>query len=55
MEKYRHWKVTVKEYGKDNLLHPSVSGNYTEEQVIAFLGLNEPDVEWYTIEEEELK
>lgn len=48
---YKRWKVRVKEVGNDNILTPEVWGYYTKEQVIEFLGLNKPDVEWYEMEE----
>lgn len=47
---YKRWKVRVKEVGND-ILTPEVWGYYTKEQVIEFLGLNKPDVEWYEMEE----
>lgn len=48
---YKRWKVRVKEVGNDNILTPEVWGYYTKEQVIEFLGLDKPDVEWYEMEE----
>lgn len=51
---YKRWKVRVKEVGNDSILTPEVWGYYTKEQVIDFLGLDKPDVEWYKIEEDKL-
>ena len=51
---YKRWKVRVKEVGNDNILTPEVWGYCTKEQVIEFLGLDKPDVEWYEIEEDKL-
>lgn len=44
------YKITLKEVGRDLILHPSYYGNKTEEEVIEFFGLKEPDIEWYYIE-----
>lgn len=46
------WNITIKEVGNPNTLHPSYTGDVDEKFLINFFGLNEPDVEWYKIEEE---
>lgn len=45
------WEITIKEAGNPNLLHPSYTGDVDRDFIIEFFGLNEPDVEWYKIEE----
>lgn len=47
------YNVTIKEVDNPNLLHPSYTGDVDRDFIIKFFGLNEPDVEWYKIEEEE--
>lgn len=47
---YRNWKVTIKEVGGD-VLTPELHGPYDLEDVKKHFGLEEPDVEWYSIEE----
>lgn len=43
--------IKFKEVGKQNVLQTSYSGKeVTEEYLIEFFGLNNPDVEWYKIE-----
>lgn len=39
----------MKEKGNDTILTPEVCGEKTKEDVIAFLGLENEDVEWYQI------
>lgn len=39
----------MKEKGNDTILTPEVWGYKTKEDVIAYLGLNKDDVEWYEI------
>ena len=51
MKPRRHWKVTIKEKNNPNLLTPEMIGNYDENDVIAFLGLQNEDVEWYRLED----
>ena len=43
--------VTIKEIGKRCPITTSYTfcGNVTEEQIIEFFGLKEPDVEWFKI------
>lgn len=48
------YNVTIKEVGNPNLLHPSYTGAVDRDFIIDFFGLNEPDVEWYKIEENEM-
>lgn len=45
------WEITIKEVGNPHLLHPSYTGDVDRDFIIEFFGLNEPDVEWYKIEE----
>ena len=47
----KHWKVKVKEKGNENILTPELMGDYDEDYVKKFFGLEEDDVEWYVIEE----
>ena len=47
----RHWKCTIKEVGNNHLLTPELTGDYDEKYCVKFWGLNEPDVEWYKLEE----
>lgn len=49
--KRRHFKITVKERTTRQILTPEYIGNASREQVIQFFGLEEPDIEWYKIEE----
>lgn len=49
----KHYEITIKEVGRPNPLKTSLSGNKTRQQVIEWFGLENPDVEWYTIEEKE--
>lgn len=47
------WKVQVKEVGNDHVLHPVIddeSGTWDLARVREHLGLEENDIEWYTIE-----
>lgn len=46
----KHWKITIKERG-GALLTPESYGEQTREDIVSFYGLDEPDVEWYRIEE----
>ena len=49
----RIWRCTIKEKGNDHLLTPELWGDdYTnEETCVKHWGLNEPDIEWYKLEE----
>lgn len=51
MGKYNHWRVTIKEKAMKYPITTELHGNYDEKDVVEFYGLEEPDVEWYTIEE----
>lgn len=46
---YKRWRVKMKEKGNDTILTPEVWGEKTKEDVIAFFGLENEDVEWYQI------
>lgn len=48
----KKWKVRYKEVGKEHIGTCSHSGNLSKEDVIKFFGLEEPNVEWFEIEEE---
>lgn len=47
----RHWKVVIKEVCNSVLLTPELVGDYELEDVRKHFGLDERDVEWYTITE----
>mgnify|MGYP007113739400 CR=1 FL=1 len=49
--KKRHWKIRLKERTTGHICTPEHIGYFTREQVIEFFGLENPDVEWYEIEE----
>lgn len=51
MDKYRRFRVSIKEKGNGNVLHPEYHGCVGEDFLIRFFGLNDTDVEWYKIEE----
>ena len=46
------YKITIKEKGSEEPLVTYYGGDINIDGLIAFFGLKEPDVEWYTIEEE---
>lgn len=46
----RHFKATIKETS-GHILHPEYFGDVDKEFLINFWGCNDPDVEWYIIEE----
>lgn len=48
---YHQWRARIKEVGNDTILEPELWGYSTLEQAKAFFGLDEADVEWYTIED----
>lgn len=53
MEKKRvTWKVTIKEVMMEQPIVTRHSGYLTYQEVKAFFGCDQPDVEWYRIEEE---
>lgn len=43
------YEVTIKEMGRDALLHPTYDGDVSREFLVRFFGLDSPDVEWYEI------
>ncbi len=49
--KKRHWKIRLKERTAGHILTPEYIGYSDREEVIKFFGLENPDVEWYEIEE----
>lgn len=46
------WIVTIKEKGNPNPITTSYTGECNYEFVKKFFGCDQPDVEWYLIEEE---
>ena len=50
---YRKWKVAIKEVGRELPIHTELHGPYDLDDVKEHFGLEEPDVEWYTINEKE--
>ena len=46
------YKITIKETGHEDPIVTYYDGDINKYGLIAFFGLEEPDVEWYTIEEE---
>ena len=48
----RKWIVTIKEVERPKLITTTYVGDVDREFVEEFFGCNEPDVEWYKIEEE---
>ena len=51
MNKYRHWRVTIKERAMSHPITTELHGCYDRQEVIKHFGLDEPDVEWYKVEE----
>lgn len=47
---FRCWQVRYREKGKKEHLSKHL-GYLTKEEVIKFFGLDDPEVEWYDIEE----
>ena len=47
------YTAEIKEVGRDQILTPSLHcyDKKTKEQLVAFWGLKEPDVEWYRVYE----
>lgn len=43
--------ITFREVGGSRMMKTSFTGTQSREYVIAFFGLEAPDVEWYSIEE----
>jgi hypothetical protein len=48
----RTWIIECKEKWCDHPIRTTHVGNLEREDIIKFFGLNEPDIEWYTIEED---
>lgn len=46
------YKVTIKEVNNDHVLHTSITTDQYLDYVRRHFGLEEPDVEWYTIEKQ---
>lgn len=49
--KKRHWKIRLKERTTGHICTPEHIGNLDRAGIIKFFGLDEPDIEWYEIEE----
>lgn len=49
--KRRHFKIQCKERTTGQILTPEYIKHKNLEQIIEFFGLEEPDIEWYKIEE----
>jgi len=47
----KRFVATIKEKGNPHILHPQYLGDVTIEFLEEFLGLNNPDVEYFSIEE----
>lgn len=47
----RTWKVTIKETMMDRPIVTTYTGDVDYQYVKQFFGCEEPDVEWYNIEE----
>lgn len=47
----KHFKIRAKERPTGKIVTPEFIGYKTRDEVIAFFGLEEPDIEWYTITE----
>lgn len=48
---YREWEITIKEVGRELPIHTKRNGYYDLDDIRDYFGLEEPDVEWYTINE----
>ena len=46
------YKVTIKEANNNHVLHTSITTDQDVDYVCNFFGLENTDVEWYTIEKE---
>ena len=49
----RKWKITIKEVNNPNPVVSHYYGNVGYEFLQEWYGCEEPDVEWYTIEQED--
>ena len=47
----KHYVVTIKEIGHEKPVVTEFFGDIDRRKVVEFYGLEEPDVEWYRIEE----
>ena len=47
----KHYKITIKEIGVDKPVETEYSGFIDRKRLITFYGLNNPDLEWFDIEE----
>ncbi len=45
-----HFKITIKEYGREKPIETSYDGDVNHQFLIDHFGLNNPDVEWYGID-----
>lgn len=50
---YRKWKVTIKEVAMELPIHTEYHGHYDLNDVREHFGLEDPDVEWYKIEDKD--
>lgn len=48
-----HYTVRIKEKNSDHVIETEAVGRWTRKKIIAFYGLEEPDVEWYTLRTED--
>lgn len=46
------WIIECKEKWCDHPIRTTHTGNFEREDIIKFFGLNEPDIEWYTVVED---
>lgn len=47
---FKYWQVKYKEYNKPEQVK-EYFGYLTEKELIAFFGLEDPEIEWYNIKE----
>lgn len=47
----KHFKIRAKERPTGKIVTPEFIGYKTRDEIIEFFGLEEPDIEWYTITE----
>ena len=48
---YKHYRITIKEVGLEKPIETEYHGIIDYEELIAYYGLNNSDVEWYDIDE----
>ncbi len=46
----KHYEITTKEVGRERPIKTTYIGDRDRKYLIDFFGLEQPDVEWYTIE-----